>query len=236
MESDGYGVEVNITPAQNEASPKDSVFYSVNITNKGDLADVYDVSFEAENFAGYRGYPTAIQCSWTTFNNSNMELNPSMSEIRPLMVSVPENWAGMEDVNYTFSVNAKSETNVDVSNTSFAELKIRADKRSMVEYSKLEIQWLAELVNSSDIDQGIKNALLAKLTNAESKANQALDYLDSGKTVIADNMIQVSQNEMNAFTKLVEAQYDKKIMQPDAEMLKEKASQVTEDLEKARDE
>jgi len=141
MKDDGHGVSVEITPIWNETDPGNSVVYSVDITNKGDLADVYDVSFEAENINGsYRGYPTAIQYSWITFNNSNMELNSSMSEIRSLAISVPENWAGMEDVNYTFSVNAKSETDADVSNTSSAELRIKANKRSIIEYSKCGCQ------------------------------------------------------------------------------------------------
>lgn len=235
MKDDGYGVEVEITPAQNEVNPKDSVFYLVNITNKGDLADVYNVSFEAENILGsYRVYPTAIQYSWIMFDDSEMELDPSMSEIRPLTITVPENWAGMEDVVYTFSVSAKSETDETISNTSSAELKVKADKRNMIEYSKLEIQWLTEMVEGSDIDHGIKNSLLKKLTNAESKLDQALVNLDNGKIKPADNMLQASRNLINAFANQVEAQYDKKIMQPDAEVLKEKASQIMEDLEKAK--
>jgi len=233
MEDDGYGVEVSITPTQNEANPGNSVIYSVNTTNKGDLADVYDVSFETENIVG-RGYPLAIQYSWIMFDNSEIKLNPSISEIRLLSISVPENWAGMEDINYTFGVNAKSKTNADVSNTSSAELKIKANKKSMIEYSRLEIQWLAELVDSSTIDQGIKNALLAKLANAESKADQALVNLDNGKVELADNMLEASQNALNSFANQVDAQYDKKIMQPDAKVLKEKVNQITEDIEIAK--
>ena len=233
--TDGYGVSVEITPAHNEVNPEDSVAYSVSVINKGNVADVYNVSFEAENILGsHRGYPTDIQSSWVVFDSAQVTLNPEMSEVRPLTITVPENWAGMEDVIYSFSISAKSETDETVGNTSSAELKVKADKRSMIEYSKLEIQWLAELVDSSTIDQGIKNALLVKLAVAESKADQALDYLDSDKTVVADKMIQVSQNEMNAFISQVEAQYDKKIMQPDAETLKERAIQIMEDLEKAK--
>ncbi len=237
MEDDGYGVEVEITPIWNETDPGSSVIYSVNITNKGDLADVYNVSFEAENIMGSdRGYPLAIQYSWITFNDSEMGLNPSMSEIRSLEISVPENWAGMENTTYTFGVNAKSETDADVSNTSSAELKVKASKRSMVEYSRLEIQWLTELVNGSDIHHGTKNALLIKLANAELKVDQALVNLDNGKEKPADNMLRVSQNLMNAFINQVEAQCDKKITQPDTEVLKGKANQTIDDLEKAREE
>jgi len=140
----------------------------------------------------------------------------------------------MEDVNYTFSVNAKSKTDADISNASFAELKIKANKRSMIEYSKLEIQWLAEMVDNSAIDQGIKNALLVKLAVAELKANQAIINLDSGKLKTVDNMLEASQNILSAFVNQVDAQYDKKVSQPDAEMLKEKASQIMEDIEIAK--
>ena len=233
--TDGYGVDVNITPIQNETSPGSSVEYSVNITNKGNISNVFNVSFEAENIPGsYRAYPLAIQYSWIDFNDSSVELDPSMSEVRSLMVNIPENWAGMEDVVYIFSVSAESETDENISGTSSAELTVGASKRSMIEYSKLEIQWLIEMVEGSDIDRGIKNSLLAKLTNAESKVDRALIDLDKGKVKTADNMLRSSRNIINAFANQVDAQYDKKIMQPDAETLKEKAGQIMEDLEEAR--
>ena len=104
----------------------------------------------------------------------------------------------------------------------------------MIEYSKLEIQWLSGLVDSSTIDHGIKNSLLMKLAIAESKLDRALVDLDDDKIKPADNMLWASRNLVNAFTNQVDAQYDKKIMQPDAETLKEKAGQIVEDLEEAR--
>ncbi|MCK5413244.1 MAG: C39 family peptidase [Candidatus Pacebacteria bacterium] len=233
--TDDHGVNVEITPAHNEVSPEDSVAYSVNITNKGNIADVYNVSFEAENILGsYRGYPMAIQLSWIVFDSAQVTFNSEMSEVRPLTITVPENWAGMEDMVYSFDVTAISTTDTNIGNTSSAELKVKANNKSMIEYSKLEIQWLAELVDGSDIDRGIKNSLLTKLTNAESKADRALVDLDNGKIKTADNMLQASRNLINAFANQVDAQYDKKIMQPDAEILKEKANQIMEDLEKAK--
>lgn len=229
------GINVEITPTQQETNPRDSVLYSVNTTNQGNIVDVYDISFGADNIVGsYRGYPLAIQYSWITFDNSTMKLDPSISEVRPLTIDIPKDWAGMEDVSYTFSVSAKSQTDEAVGNRSTAELIVRADKRSMIEYSKLEIQWFSELVESSTIDHGIKNALLKKLANAESKTDQALVNLDNGKPKTANNMLQASQNAMNAFVNLVEAQYDKKVMQPDAGILKKRAEQIMEDIEQTR--
>jgi len=46
-------------------------------------------------------------------------------------------------------------------------------------------------------------------------------------------MLQTSQNAMNAFVNLVDAQHDKKVMQPDTATLREKAGQIMEDIEKA---
>ena len=235
IEIDGHGVEVKIIPTRNETRPAGSIVYSVNITNKGDIADVYNVSFEAENLLGScRGYPLAIQHSWIAFDDSEMDLDSSISETRSLTITVPGNWAGMENTTYNFSINARSETDETVGNKSFAELEVKANKRSTIEYSKLEIQWLSELVNSSTIDHGVKNALLQKLATAEFKADQAITALDNDKVKVANNMLQASQNAMNAFINLVDAQYDKKVSQPDAETLREKTSQITEDLEKAK--
>jgi len=230
-----YKVYVDITPIQNETSPGSSAAYSVNITNKGNIADVYNVSLETENIAGYyRGYPLKIKHSWIAFNDSRAELDPAMSEVRPLTINVPQNWAGMENVTYNFSITVKSKTDESVSNKSNAELKVKSNKKSMAEYSKLETIWLSELVESSSIDVEIKNSLLDKLTNATSRLDSAIDNINSGKIKTADNMLSASQNIMSAFANQVEAQYDKKISQPDAEMLKEKADQIMEDIEKAK--
>lgn len=226
-------VSVNITPTLNEISSGNSVTYSVNITNEGTINDTYNISIDPKNFVySYRAYPVAIQPSWMTFNSMPLELDSGMSDIRPLAINVPSNWAGMEDVIYSFSITAKSETDETVSNTSSAELKVIANKRSMAEYSKLEIQWLSELVNSSSIDHGIKNALLAKLTNAGSKVDEAIANINDN--TIANNMLQTSQNVIKAFVNQVNAQYDKKIMQPDATMLIEKANQILQDIEKTK--
>jgi hypothetical protein len=222
------GVFLSITIPLAEITPENSAIYSVNITNAGNMADTYSVSLELKNFGFQRGYPAAIQPSWAVFNSAEIALDPGISEIRPLEINVPQNWAGMEDIIYSFNVTATSTTDTNIGNTSSAELKVKADKRSMAEYSKLEIQWLTEMIKDSEI----KNALLAKLTNAEAKVDQAIVSADDDKKF--DSSLNTAQNVMNAFINQVEAQYDKKIMQPDAEILKEKANQVWKDLEMAK--
>ncbi|MCG2687654.1 hypothetical protein L6260_02505, partial [Candidatus Parcubacteria bacterium] len=230
--SENRGVLVNITPSINETVAGKSAGYTVNVTNIGNLNDVYNISLELNNFVGFqRGYPVAIQPSWVNFNSAQVTLDPGMSEIRPLKISVPVNWAGMEDVIYSFNVTATSTTNASIGNTSLAELKVKADKRSMAEYSKLEIQWLRTMIQGSKIDNGIKNALLSKLTNAESKVDTAIANVGNGKF---GSNLNTAENMMIAFNNQVEAQYDKKIMQPDAAQIKEKASQIIVDLEKAK--
>ncbi|MDF1498263.1 MAG: C39 family peptidase [Patescibacteria group bacterium] len=226
------GVIVSITPESAETTAGNFASYSVNITNFGNIADEYNISLELKNFGFQRGYPATIQPSWVIFNSTQITIDPGMSEIRPLEINVPQNWAGMEDVVYTFNVTAISTTDTSIGNTSSAELKVKADKISMVEYSKLEIQWLSELTDSSGIDSGIKSALLAKLTNVETKVDQAIISTDDDKQF--GNNLNTAQNMMNAFINQVNAQYNKKIMQPDAETLKEKANQILQDLETAK--
>jgi von Willebrand factor type A domain len=226
------GVFINITPSINETTAGNSAGYTINVTNIGSLNDIYNISLELNNFVGFqRGYPVAIQPSWITFNSAQVTLDPGMSEVRSLAVTVPQNWAGMEDIIYNFNVTAASTTNASIGNTSSAELKVKADKRSMAEYSKLEIQWLRTMIQGSKIDNGIKNALLAKLANAESKVDAAIANVGNKQF---GNNLNTAENMMTAFNKQVEAQYDKKIMQPDAVQLKEKASQIIADLETAK--
>lgn len=227
------GVFVSITPSLSETTPGNSAGYTVNVTNIGSLNDTYDISLELNNFIGFqRGYPVAIQPSWVNFNSAQIMLDSGTSEIRPLTVTVPQNWAGMEDIIYSVNITATSTTNASVVNTSSAGLKVKADKRSMAEYSKLEIQWLREMVNGANItNEGVKNALTVKLDNAESKVDSAIANIGNE---IANENLNTAQNALNAFTELVKAQYDKKIMQPDAAQLEEKASQIIADLEKAK--
>ncbi|MBU3924508.1 carboxypeptidase regulatory-like domain-containing protein [Patescibacteria group bacterium] len=226
------GVLLNITPAVNKTTAGNSASYTVNVTNIGNLNDIYDISLELNNFVGFqRGYLVAIQPSWVNFNSTQITLDPGMSEIRPLKIAVPVNWAGMEDVTYSFNVTATSTANASIGNTSSAELKVKADKRSMAEYSKLEIQWLRKLIQGSKIDKGIKNALLSKLANAESKVDVAIANVGNSKF---GSNLNTAENMMTAFNNQVEAQYDKKIMQPDAAEIKKQGNQIITDLEKAK--
>jgi hypothetical protein len=125
-----------------------------------------------------------------------------------------------------------STTDANIGNTSSAELKVKADRRSMAEYSKLEIQWLKAMIEDGNItNNGIKNALTVKLANAESKLDTAI--VNVGNKQFGNNL-NTAENMITAFSNQVEAQYDKKIMQPDAAMLEEKASQILQDIEKAK--
>ena len=217
------------------ASPGGSVTYSISVTNTGTIADTYDISMDLQSFASeYRGYPTAIQTSWANLDTASVEIEPGVTKTLSLTIAVPNDWAGMEDVIYPFEVTAKSEADESVSNTSSAELKVTANKKSIIEYSKLETIWLSELVESSSINDEIKNSLLDKLTNSTVKLDQSILNIESGKDKQANNMLDTSQNIINAFINQVEAQYDKKIMQPDAEVLIEKANTILEDIEFAK--
>lgn len=229
------GVTLNINPKINVSNPGGSATYSINVTNTGTIADTYNISIDSSNFAGtYRGYPTAIQTSWINLQKTSVKIEPGALETVSLTISVPNNWAGMDDIIYPFNVTAKSATDDSIGNTSSAELKIIANKRSKVEYSKLETIWLSELIQSSSINNEIKNSLLDKLTNATLKLDQAILNIESRNNKQANNMLSASQNIINAFINQVEAQYDKKIMQPDAEMLKQKAIVILQDVESAK--
>lgn len=234
-ETPNLGVSVDIDPIINLINPGNSVTYSISLTNTGTITDTYDLSIDLENFVGgYRGYPTSIQETWINLDKTSVEIEPDATETVSLTISVPNNWAGMEDIIYPFNVIIKSETDELIINSSAAELEVIADKRSMIEYSKLETIWLSELIQSASIDDEIKNSLLDKLTNATLKLDQAILNVESGKYNQANNMLRTSQNVINAFINQVEAQYDKKIMQPDAEMLIGEANTIFEDIESAK--
>ncbi len=228
------GVLLNVTPTVNKTVPGKSATYTVNITNTGNVIDTYNLTLEPKSFRSFqKAYPTTIQPAWVTFSSVQVTLNPNASVNKLLTIAIPPNWAGMEDVTYGFNVTAASITNVSIGNTSSAELMVKADKRSMAEYSKLEIQWLMKMVQHANIaNEGVKNALLAKLANAESQIDTAI--MNIGNESMVNESLNTSQNVVAAFSNQVEAQYDKKVMQPDAGQLEEKANQILADLETAK--
>lgn len=146
------GVEIALTPLMISAKPSQSAIYTIEVHNLGNVIDTFDITLVFDDFGTtYQAFPTAIQSAWTTLDDPTITLNPFSSDTTALTITVPPDWAGMEDATYTFDVTATSQTDAAAHDTASAALQVEVTKHSMVEYIKLEIQWLKDEVTSSGV-------------------------------------------------------------------------------------
>jgi outer membrane protein assembly factor BamB len=86
-----------------------------------------------------------------------------------------------------------------------------ANKYRMVEYVKAELHWAKFVVNESVIKSDVKESLLDKLTTSILKINQALDWIESDRDNVANNMLNAAKNIIIALNHEIQAQSDKSI-------------------------
>jgi hypothetical protein len=229
------GVTVDIEPDSIEVNPSQQASYAVTLTNTGSEEDTYDISVSFNDFNGaFRAYPTSIQPTWVTIADISLTIGSGESKSTALKITVPSDWAGIEEATYTFEVRATSKTDSSVSNSDSAILLVKNIKRSMAEYIKLEITWLSAKVDSTPIEQGVKNGLLVKLNAALAQMDKAISQIADGNEKQANNALNSAENILNAFTNLVEAQNNKKVTEPDADMLIDWANNVIADIDTAK--
>lgn len=106
-------------------------------------------------------------------------------------------------------------------------------KLSMVQFVKLEMEWLTTSLQGMNIEEDVKEGLLDKLINATLKADQAIQWIYLNKEKQANNMLNSAINIMDAFLNQVYAQTNKAISEHDAECLIVSIQGVIEDLKVA---
>jgi len=231
---------ISIVPTASTVKPGETASYALNVTNYGNDVDSFELTLKYPDFTSYRAVPSAIPLEWTYVDNTQFgPLDPAAYEMASLSVSVPSDWAGIEDTTYEINATATSLGDTAIgppaSKSSTAGLIVEATKESMTRYIGLEIAWLTEDVAASDIEDDVKVSLLDKLECATTKNGRALSYILAGREKQADNMLKACQNVVNAFMNLVEAQMKgqpgKHIPIGLAEYWKEYALQIMADLE-----
>jgi len=226
-----HEVEVDIEPTSMTIKPGETASYIVPVHNKGNVKDTYDISVISENITG-KAIDKKIQPEWISLSQSLVTLDPSESIDVMLEVSVPEDWVGIEDTTYPFTVTATCRAEPEVSDTADASMTVEAIRWSMAKYVNCELEDLGMAVQSLNIEKGIKNSLLSKIDNTLMKKEQALDHIIAGREKQADNMLTTCENILNAFINEVEALSGKKIAEEDANRLIQQAQDIIEDIER----
>jgi uncharacterized repeat protein (TIGR01451 family) len=229
-----HKAKVETNPTLVKITPGQTATFTINVTNLGNVPDTYNLTVTFTDFNGqFRAYPTIIQTSWTLLAKTSSTLDPAQWNTATFTITVPANWAGMEDATYNFTATAKCQADPTVNASALASLVVKASKRSMAEYVGLELQWLQNTINNSNIPAGTKTSLLGILTIDRLLVNQAIQWINQGNAKVANNMLDAARNTLQFFIYVVKAQAGKTIPQANAQTLIQKAQQIQQDIQKA---
>ena len=212
-----YEMSLNVTPATQSVKPGSAAQYTIDITNKGNVDDTPLLTMLYDDFGDdFRAVITAIQEAWTDVTPSSFKvLTPGQLTSTTLTVSIPVDWAGIEDTTYDFTAKSTStkvlKEGLNISWFGEGDLVVISTKESKARYVDFEILELVDDVDASDIKQGLKKSLTKQLLEAEFKKEQGLAYILDDEIKSANNMLSATSNKMGAFVSHVEAQNDKKI-------------------------
>jgi len=188
-----YAVDASILPPSQQIKPGTTVQYDIEVKNTGNLDDSYDISLECVNF----------DSSWATLDVSYMDLGPGETGDATVHVTVPNDWVGMENMEYNFNTIANSEEANDVSS---GILIVEATKESKARYINIELWELAYEILTTPIEVELKTSILDHIIEATTKKDQALNYILEGRNNLANNMLRASKNMLRAMISLISAQ------------------------------
>jgi len=158
-----HEVTTSVKPIFTSVYPGGSATYSFSVRNLGNVADQYRVVFNPVDFGtAFLAYPTAIQESWASFNNTafrwdnsiggwdgTLALNPGQNVTTTLSITVPKDWTGFENATYELDMAATLETNSSISNAISSTMVVLSTLGSMENYIVRGIGQLNEAVQSS---------------------------------------------------------------------------------------
>ena len=206
-----------------------SATYSVSITNGGNQLDTFSLYVAAMDFgSAYRAEPTFIQLSWISFSPTSPSAPACGTTATTLTITVPPDWAGMEDAIYDFNVVVKGSFSTDT-DLAAGQLLVHATPTSMMFYVRVEIQHLIDDVLALP-PSDVRDGLLDKANSTLAKVNQAIDRYLMGDDPPASNLFETCQNKLNAFLHLLDAQRGKELTTTQADDLATKAQQIIDDL------
>ncbi|HUR79853.1 MAG TPA: hypothetical protein VM733_03750, partial [Thermoanaerobaculia bacterium] len=171
--------QVVILPNADGGKPSVLKTYTVEGVNGGNAPDNMSVALAFLDFnqggctlttlgraanCAYRAVPTVVPMAWTTAGNLSPMLpktglfDPLNSARDSFTLSVPSDWAGMDDTTYRFRVTTVSQQDPESPKATkefTGEHKVTATKESMTRYIGLEIEELITVLTNAD-NAGVK--------------------------------------------------------------------------------
>ena len=216
-----------------EVYPGETTYYILDVYNLGNVWDDMTLSFSGLDFgSAFEAHPTAIPLAWIDFDPDVVSALPVNVAKSNLTISVPIDWAGMENATYEFEVTATSSITPD-SHTSNGYLTVIATPESMMYYVKVELENLEFDVDALTTD--IKEGLLAKIHGAQDKLDQAFERYQMGDDPPASKLFGAVQHKLEAFIHLAEAQRGKKLTVSEADALIMKVQKIIDHIDNILD-
>jgi len=213
-----------------EIDPGMTATYTIELTNEGNVLDAMTLSFTGLDFGStYEAYPTAIPIFWVSFTPAAPLALPGGSTTATLEITVPWDWAAMENATYDFIVTATSSITPD-SDSATGQLLIHVTPLSMMFWVKGELMNLLSDVDAlppSDVRDGLRD----KATAALNKINQSIDRYLMGDDPPASNHLRTTQKILKAFLHLLDAQRGKTLTVAQADDLSAKAQKTIDDID-----
>ncbi|HEY3365629.1 MAG TPA: S8 family serine peptidase [Symbiobacteriaceae bacterium] len=182
---------------QKEAFPGDIVAYDFTLENGGNVDDKYRMTqWVEDNGLRYRSQSTLPDGAIRTFINDKIASGAATRA--QAQVSVPKDWAGMEDTIYVFHLQATSLADRNAVDQDRATLKVKATKDSMARFASLKTTGMKSDTAGSSLRDPVKTDLTGRVNailDQEQLAVQALaarqdglsnGYLDQAQSLARD--------------------------------------------------
>ncbi len=214
-----------------QIDPGMTASYTIEIKNEGNVVDTFYLNFLALDFgSAYEAIPTAIDFSWALFTPKYPSAVPGGSTTTILSISVPWDWAAMEDATYDFIVTATSSITPPDNDSDTGSLLVHATPLSKMFWVKAEIEDLISDVNTLP-PSDVRDGLFDKATAASNKINQSIDRYLMGDDPPASNHFRTTKNILRAFMHLLDAQRGKTLTVAQADDLEVKAQKIIDDID-----
>ena len=222
--------EVDVLPIIADIEPGMTASYTLEITNKGNVVDTFSLSLTGLDFGSlYEAIPSSIDSSWVSFIPTNPSAVPGATTFATLEITVPSDWAAMEDATYDFIVTATSSITPDDDSDS-GQLIVHATPESKMFWVKAEIIQLRDDVEALPTS-GVRDGLHAKARAALNKINQSIERYLLGDDPPASNLFRTTKNMLKAFKHLVSAQRGKGLTEAEADYFSAFAQKIRDDID-----
>ncbi|MHA1380094.1 MAG: COG1470 family protein [Candidatus Helarchaeota archaeon] len=177
-----HELEISVTPKTQDIEPEKSAIYTINVKNLANVNDTFIIFLEGQ-----------IPNSIIELENNRVTLQPNQMDSIQLNISILENWASMENINYNFTLTAISSDQVTRNSSDF-NLTVMTTPKSMLLFIISEISELQDEINKN-LNGEIKNPISCQLDGAMIRLNESIGEYENGsymKAVILDKLAKIN--------------------------------------------